>query len=217
MTSTFLLSRPNRYCTITKPPVLSPQFHNALAYASALHETQRRKGSHIPYVAHLLAVTSIVLEAGGSEDEAIAAMLHDGPEDRGGVETLDEIQSRFGETVAAIVAGCSDTFETPKPPWEERKRRYREHLKTAGRSVLLVSAADKLHNSRATLRDLKVEGPSVWARFSATREQTLENYLSLIDVYAAGAGDPRRNALVDELRVIVAEMSASIYEPCQTN
>jgi (p)ppGpp synthase/HD superfamily hydrolase len=146
----------------------------------------------------------------------IAAVLHDGPEDRGGLETLEYIKSHFGEAVAKIVAGCSDTFETPKPAWEDRKRSYREHLKTAGRSILLVSAADKLHNSRATLRDLKAEGPVVWGRFSATREQTLANYSSLIDIYAAGARDLRRNAIVDELRVIVAAMSASMYERLKT-
>lgn len=193
--------------TIAKPPVLSPRFHEALKYASELHETQTRKGSAIPYISHLLAVTGIVLEAGGTEAEAIAAVLHDGPEDRGGLKTLAYIREHFGATVADIVEGCSDTFETPKPPWIERKRAYREHLAKADRSTLLVSASDKLHNSRATLRDLKAEGPSVWSRFSARPDETLANYRDLIAVYKSGASDARRDPIVAELTKIVQEMS----------
>jgi GTP pyrophosphokinase len=193
--------------SIQPAPPLSAKFHEALAYASELHAAQLRKGTRIPYISHLLAVTSIVLEAGGTEDEAIAAVLHDGPEDQGGIETLNEIRRRFGDNVASIVEGCSDTFDTPKPPWEERKRAYREHLAAAGRSTLLVSAADKLHNSRATLRDLRNEGTTVWNKFSATRDQTIGNYKRLIDVYADGASDLRRDAIVSALRVAVAEMS----------
>jgi (p)ppGpp synthase/HD superfamily hydrolase len=187
-------------------PVTS-RFHDALAYASQLHATQARKGAEIPYVAHLLAVASIVLEAGGSEDEAIAALLHDGPEDQGGEATLAEIRRRFGNVVAEIVAGCSDTLAEPKPPWEERKRDYIAHLRRADASTLLVSAADKVHNARSTLRDLREFGPSVWERFSATREQTLTNYRQLIAAYAdAPAGDPRRAGLVRELRELVDGM-----------
>jgi GTP pyrophosphokinase len=190
------------------PSVVSERFGAALAYASALHASQVRKGSQVPYVAHLLAVAAIVLEAGGTEDEAIAALLHDGPEDQGGKETLEEIRRRFGTTVAGIVEGCSDTLETPKPPWEARKREYREHLATAGPSTLLVSAADKLHNARSTLRDVRNEGQSVWSRFKGTREQTLDNYRALVNVYEAGAPDPRREPIVRELRQVVAELSA---------
>ena len=193
---------------ITLPPVLTPRFHVALRYASALHDTQLRKGSNIPYIAHLLAVTGVVLEAGGTEDEAIAAVLHDGPEDRGGLETLASIRAHFGEVVADIVEACSDTFEDPKPEWGKRKELYREHLTHADRSTLLVSAADKLHNARSTLRDLREGGPVVWSRFSATREQTLENYRKLIEVYRSAANDPRRHAIVAELDGIVAKMSA---------
>jgi len=143
------------------------------------------------------------MEAGGDEDEAIAALLHDGPEDQGGQKTLAEIRLRFGDTIADIVAGCSDTFEDPKPPWPERKAAYLEHLLTADRSTLLVSAADKLHNARSTFRDLREQGESVWERFSATREQTLANYRSLIAAYEGGCPDDRRAGVVRDLRDLI--------------
>ena len=203
-TTTKVKTKPSQMQSERTP--VSESFHAALAYASALHADRWRKGGSIPYIAHLLAVSSIVLEAGGSEDEAIAALLHDGPEDQGGLETLHAIRRRFGNTVAAIVEGCSDTFEMPKPPWMERKRAYIEHLKSADRSTLLVSAADKLHNARSTLRDLRDVGHSVWDRFSATRESTLDNYSKLADVYDSAVADPRRDQLVHELRALVAEM-----------
>lgn len=146
------------------------------------------------------------MEAGGDEDEAIAAVLHDAPEDQGGQKTLDDIRVRFGDRVADIVAGCSDTFEDPKPAWSERKRKYVEHLRKADGSTLLVSAADKLHNARATLRDLGEQGDSVWERFSANREQTLSNYRSLIAAYEEGSSDDRRAGVVRELRDLVDQM-----------
>jgi (p)ppGpp synthase/HD superfamily hydrolase len=185
---------------------VSPRFNDALGYASTLHRSQARKSTTIPYIAHLLAVASIVMEAGGTEDEAIAALLHDGPEDQGGQKTLTEIRARFGDPVADIVASCSDTFETPKPDWEIRKRNYIEHLKTASPGAKLVSASDKLHNARATLRDLRTHGSSVWDRFSGTREQILANYAGLISAYDEGTTDDRRRGIVDELRDTVAKM-----------
>jgi (p)ppGpp synthase/HD superfamily hydrolase len=191
---------------VLDPPV-SQRFHDALVYASMLHRSQARKSTTIPYVAHLLAVASIVMEAGGTEDEAIAALLHDGPEDQGGKKTLDDIRTRFGDSVGDIVESCSDTFETPKPEWSVRKRQYLEHLKSASKSALLVSAADKLHNARAILRNLREPGPSVWDRFSATREQTLDNYASLIEAYGLGEPDDRRSGIVSELRDTVAQMA----------
>ena len=113
-----------------------------------------RKGSQTPYIAHPLGVASLVLEDGGDEDEAIAALLHDAPEDQGGLETLEQIRIRFGERVASIVDGCTDTYETPKPPWRRRKDDYLAHLPTASPSVWRVSLADKLHNARTILVDL---------------------------------------------------------------
>lgn len=173
-----------------------------------MHANQSRKGGEIPYVAHLMAVSVIVMEAGGSEDEAIAALLHDGPEDQGGLGRLADIRSRFGDRVADIVEHCSDTFEMPKPSWAERKRAYVEGLASADASTLLVSVADKLHNARTTLRDLEAaaDPSTVWRRFSATPEQTLGNYRALIDAYRQGAPDPRRDAIVRDLSRILEAM-----------
>jgi (p)ppGpp synthase/HD superfamily hydrolase len=195
---------------------VSPRFHDALAYASTLHAAQARKATQIPYVAHLLAVTSIVLEAGGNEDEAIAALLHDAAEDQGGEKTLEDIRHRFGDTVEHIVAECSDTFADPKPEWRKRKREYIERLRTADTSTLLVSAADKLHNARATLHDLREHGTSVWKRFSGTREQTLANYRALIATYDDAAPDKRRTAVVRELRELIDQMEMPIPTPSKS-
>ncbi|GIW05999.1 MAG: hypothetical protein KatS3mg060_0804 [Dehalococcoidia bacterium] len=163
--------------------MLGPRFDNALLFAAELHRAQRRKGTAIPYLAHLLGVTSLVLEHGGDEDEAIAALLHDAVEDHGGAPVLAEIRRRFGERVADIVAACSDTVETPKPPWRERKRAYLAHLETATPSVLLVSAADKLHNARTILADFRREGEAVWTRFNGGREGTLWYYRALAEAF----------------------------------
>lgn len=165
--------------------VLGPRFDDALVFAARLHRTQVRKGTPIPYLSHLLAVCSIVLDHGGSEDEAIAALLHDGPEDQGGLATLQQIRDRFGGAVADIVAECSDTFADPKPPWAERKRRYLARLDrdAVQRSALLVSAADKLHNLRSTLADHEALGDALWARFRGTPEQQVWYYTALADVY----------------------------------
>lgn len=159
------------------------RFENALLYACQLHKKQARKGTDIPYVSHLLAVSSIVMEAGGDEDEVIAALLHDGPEDQGGVKTLDEIRARFGERVANIVSECSDTFEEPKPEWRERKENYLKHLQHVSQSTLKVSCADKLHNIRSILNDYKQVGEEVWQRFKGGKEGTLWYYQSLVRVY----------------------------------
>lgn len=149
---------------------LSTRFDEALIFASRLHAKQVRKGSGIPYISHLLAVTALVLEHGGGEDEAIAALLHDAIEDQGGDATRQEIRRRFGEVVVEIVNGCTDTDSTPKPPWRERKEAYIAHLPTATSSILLVSAADKLHNVRSILNDYRVVGEEIWQRFKAGKQ-----------------------------------------------
>jgi len=141
---------------------LSKRFEDALVYATRLHASQTRKGTDIPYVSHLLAVASLVIEAGGTEDEAIAALLHDGPEDQGGLPTLKEIRDRFGVPVGKIVAACSDTFEQEKPAWHQRKQDYLDHLADATASVRLVSCADKLHNARTILADYRRYGETLW-------------------------------------------------------
>ena len=146
-----------------------------------------------------------MLEDGGSEDEAIAALLHDAVEDAGGKERLGAIRARFGERVAAIVAGCSDTDQSPKPPWRERKERYVRHLKTeADASTLRVSLADKLHNARAILRDHRAMGEAIWDRFNATAGDQLWYFESLVAVFRERSPGP----MVDELAEVVGEIRA---------
>lgn len=160
---------------------LSHRFTDALVFAVNLHSRQLRKGSGVPYAAHLLGVCSLVLEDGGSEDEAVAALLHDAIEDQGGEATEREIRRRFGEFVAEVVVGCTDSDVHPKPPWRPRKERFVASLTTANPSVLRVVAADKLHNARALLLDHRTQGRSLWSRFSGGREGTLWYYRAVAD------------------------------------
>jgi (p)ppGpp synthase/HD superfamily hydrolase len=162
---------------------LTERFGQALLFAFQLHSQQRRKGSQTPYIAHLLGVASLVLEDGGDEDEAIAALLHDAVEDQGGLETLEQIRVRFGERVAGIVDGCTDSYETPKPPWRQRKIDYLAHLKTASPSVWRVSLADKLHNARTILVDLHSQGEQIWQRFNGGEAGSLWYYRSLVNIF----------------------------------
>ncbi len=182
---------------------LTRRFDEALAYAVHVHEGHCRKGTNVPYLAHLLGVCALVLEEGGSEDEAIAALLHDAVEDAGGRGRLDAIRTRFGERVAAIVDACSDTDESPKPPWRERKQRYIAHL-TAERDpgMLRVAAADKLHNATAILRDYRRIGESFWERFSAPAAEQMWYYRALVEAFRHAGG----GALVDELQRVVDEI-----------
>ncbi len=155
----------------------------AVTYALDIHAAQLRKGAQTPYIGHLLAVASLVLEHGGDEEQAMAAVLHDAIEDQGaGQEPI--IAARFGARVAAIVRGCTDAETLPKPPWRARKEAYLAHLETAGADVLLVSCADKLHNARAILTDLETHGAAVFERFTAGREGTLWYYGALAEVFA---------------------------------
>lgn len=167
-----------------KPTKLTPRFERALAMAHRLHQRQTRKSTGIPYISHLLAVCSLVLEDGGNENEAIAALLHDAAEDQGGISTLKRIKKAFGPTVADLVAGCSDTFQTPKPPWKARKVAYLNHLAKASPSIQCIVAADKLHNIRCTLHNLLREGGKVWDRFSAGRGDQLWYYKSVHRILA---------------------------------
>ena len=158
---------------IMSEPLLAERFSEALTYAAEVHATQKRKGTDTPYSSHLLAVCSLVLEDGGSEDEAVAALLHDAAEDAGGHKTLAVIEERFGAEVAKIVEGLSDTLEDPKPPWRARKQAYLAHLQDASESELRVSLADKLHNARAILYDFRAHGDEVWSRFAGRKEGTV--------------------------------------------
>lgn len=182
--------------------MLSSQFENAFNFAVQLHASQKRKGSGIPYISHLMAVAALVLEDGGDEDQAIAALLHDAVEDQGGKKTLQEIQRRFGDRVALIVEGCSDSFYTPKPPWRKRKETYINHLRLAPKDVRRVSLADKLHNVQSILRDLRQEGETVWQRFNGGKDGTLWYYNSLVDIFQEIDDSP----MVDELSRIVMEI-----------
>ena len=181
---------------------LSERFEKALVYAAVVHAGQTRKSTGIPYIGHLLGVTSIALEYGADEDEAIGALLHDAAEDAGGAGRIENIRVRFGEKVAKIVEGCTDTVISPKPPWRERKEKYIAHVKDADASTILVSAADKLYNTRAILRDLRKNGEAVWLRFRGGREGSLWYYRALVSAFREH-GD---SDLVDELDRVVSEI-----------
>lgn len=178
----------------------------AFSYAVERHSTQRRKGTSIPYVSHLMQVAGLVMEAEGDEEQTIAALLHDAIEDApaGGADRVRrEIRERFGDRVLAIVEGCTDADVQPKPEWRERKERYLAHLPEASQDVLLVSAADKLHNARSILTDLKEHGAVLWERFAGEKSGTLWYYRALVEAYQE-AGANRR--LVEELELVVDEI-----------
>jgi len=169
-----------------------------------LHRDQVRKGPDaVPYVGHLLAVASIAIEYGGTEDQAIAALLHDAVEDQGGAPTLAMIERLFGPEVAAIVDSCTDTDQQPKPAWQARKERYIAHLAGAPATVLLVAAADKLANARSILADLRATGDSVWERFTASKTQSLWYYRTVVETLR---GTPVNRALLGELEAVVDEL-----------
>ena len=194
----------------TASPRLGPRFQEALGYAAALHNSQTRKASEVPYVGHLLSVAGLVIEADGTETEAIAALLHDAAEDQGGEATLAEIEQRFGPEVAVIVDECSDTVVTPKPPWRQRKQDYIDHLHKASDSTIRVSMADKLDNARAILRDLRRYGPRVWKRFNTDDpHEHLWYYRSLLEVYRSRAD----GWLVDELARVIKALEDEVGPP----
>ncbi|PSB05057.1 phosphohydrolase [Merismopedia glauca CCAP 1448/3] len=168
--------------------ILTDRFASALVYANQLHKTQIRKGTNVPYISHLLSVTALVLEDGGDEDQAIAALLHDAIEDQGGEATRQEIWSKFGQKVAAIVEGCTDADTIPKPPWRERKEKYIEHFRHAPPEVRRVALADKLHNARSILSDWYRLGDEIWNRFTGKKEGSLWYYRSLVEASKAAGG-----------------------------
>lgn len=154
----------------------SARFEDAVQYATQAHALQARKGGTVPYLAHLFAVASLVMEDGGSEDETIAALLHDAGEDQGGEPRMQDIEARFGPEVAAIVRGCSDTLKAPKPSWEQRKRDYVAHLHSAAPAVIRVSLADKVHNARSMAADHAIVGDALWQRFNVKTRAPHERY-----------------------------------------
>jgi len=191
----------------------SPRFVRALGYATKLHGRQIRKRTERPYVGHLLGVTSIVIEYGGDEDMAIAALLHDAVEDQGGLPRLHEICRKFGKRVAHIVEGCTDSYAEPKPPWMERKRAYVERLGRENADVRLVSAADKLCNVRETLHDFRLQGDLVFERFAGKKEATLWYYRALVAAFRKAGNHP----IVEELDRVVTELESLSggYQPAR--
>ncbi len=185
---------------------LGKKFEEALLFAAQKHAGQPRKGTEIPYVAHILSVAALVLEAGGDEELAIAALLHDVVEDCGGEPMLEEVRRKFGERVANIVDGCTDTYARPKPEWEKRKKDYLDHLRTADYDARLVSTADKLHNARAILADFMHDGLRVFERFAGRREGTLWYYRAV----AAELGRANRNPLTVLLERTVRELDTLV-------
>ena len=195
-------SQPQRTQRTLRLPTLGPRFLRALVFAAEKHKGQTRKASTIPYIAHLMGVASLVLEAGGDEDLAIAALLHDLVEDCGGAPMLKEVRRRFGQRVAKVVEGCTDADTTPKPPWLERKQSYIRHLKNADADTRLVSAADKLNNVRSIISDYRTIGESVWSRFNGGREGTLWYYRTLRDVFLRH----KKNRITRDLELAVNEL-----------
>ncbi len=191
------------------PRPLGERFERALDVAFELHREQARKGTDVPYVAHLLGVASLVLEYGGGEDEAIAALLHDAVEDQGGVPTLERIRREFGPDVARIVDGLTDSYEEPKPPWRERKEAYVAELEHDGPDILRVSLADKLYNARAVVRDYRQLGDALWDRFrTKDRDSQLWYFGALRDVFDRRyPGD-----MADEFARTVAQLEALVAE-----
>jgi (p)ppGpp synthase/HD superfamily hydrolase len=187
-------------------PELTDRFLAAVRLANELHGGQRRLGTEIPYLAHLLIVTGLVLEAGGDEDQAIAALLHDAAEDAGGRAVLDRIRDRFGDRVAALVAALSDTLDPDdERSWRERKTAYLAHLpEVTDDAVLRIALADKVHNARSIVRDYRAEGHALWDRFpNKTVEDQLWYYGELLEFFGARGRGP----LVEDLRRAVSELA----------
>ncbi len=189
--------------------LLTSRFEEALVYAARLHARQVRKASQVPYVAHLLSAAALVIEDGGGEDEAIAALLHDAIEDQGGDATRQEIRRRFGDRVTAIVDGCTDADTQPKPPWRERKEQFLASLAHASTEVRRVTTADKLHNVRSTLWEFREHGDAIWHRFKGGKEGTLWYYrevVNLLQASEAQEGSGSHSWLVEELNRAVTEL-----------
>jgi (p)ppGpp synthase/HD superfamily hydrolase len=184
--------------------MLGPRFLRAFEFAADKHKKQTRKASSIPYITHLMGVASLVLEAGGDEDLAIAALLHDVVEDCGGAPMLKEVRRRFGSRVAKVVDGCTDADTFPKPPWRERKEKYIARLRYEDADTRLVSAADKLSNVRSILSDYREIGESIWSRFNGGREGTLWYYRTLRDEFLRD----KPNRITRELDLAARELES---------
>ena len=197
---------------------LSGRFTDAIEYARH-HHTEFRKGTDIPYMAHLLGVAALVMgEAGGrvlvTEDMVLAALLHDVVEDHGGMTRLLEVEQRFGANVARMVKGLSDSFaegQQPKDEWKKRKSEYIERLRHEPDDVLLISAADKLYNAKAILDDFNEIGEAIWERFKRGADEQLWYFDELLAIYESRP----RNRIVNDLKCVLRELAASISGPLQ--
>lgn len=186
---------------------LSNRFSTALEIAHKLHQSQTRKQGQVPYLSHLMGVSALVMRYGGNEDEAIAALLHDAVEDQGGQKTLLMIEEKFGKDVAHIVLGCSDTDQTPKPPWKERKENYIAHLRITDESTLIVSASDKLYNALDCIRTHAVIGEGLWGLFNVPRDETKWYYQQIASVLNERRTEfPRLAPLLDETIRIIGQL-----------
>jgi (p)ppGpp synthase/HD superfamily hydrolase len=181
---------------------LGERFVDALGYATRVHSGQIRGSDDQPYIAHLLRVAGLVIQDGGSEDEAIAALLHDAVEDQGGVERLADIRERYGRVVADIVDECTDSYGDPQPPWRRRKEDYIRSLDDASGGTLLVSLADKLDNTRSMIRGYRIRGSEQWERTGKTPEDVHWYYGTLAERFC----QLRPGPMADELKRTVGEL-----------
>jgi (p)ppGpp synthase/HD superfamily hydrolase len=185
------------------------RLESAFLFASELHRDQTRKGTPIPYIFHLMSVASLVAEGGGDENQIIAALLHDAVEDSGGANTREEIERRFGEDVAELVDGCTDTDQDPKPPWRARKEAFLRRLNDEPPRVLLICAADKLHNARSTLLDIQTLGDDMWGRFRGGKEGTLWYFDEIVKALSRSWNHP----YIDELARTLARIRRLTEDP----
>ena len=188
--------------TMAQP--LTDRFTTACKLAFTLHRDQQRKATGTPYIAHLMSVSALVLEHGGNEDQAIAALLHDAVEDAGGLDTLNTIQAEFGQHVAELVDGCTDSYTQPKAAWKARKVAYLDKLLGASDEVKLISLADKVHNARSILRDLQINGENAWEKFTGKKVGTLWYYQSLAEIFQ----ESPYSSLSNELTYLVGKIQA---------
>lgn len=186
---------------------LTERFEHALVYATRLHANQLRKGTQVPYLSHLLSVAALVIENGGDEDQAIAALLHDAVEDQGGLPRLNEIRGLFGERVSRIVDGCTDAYKVPKPAWRKRKEQYLLRLRDEPPEVRLVSLADKVHNARSLLATLNLEGKDAWSKFNGGQDGTIWYYKELAREFQTTSDHP----LTRELSRLIEAIEDFIY------
>lgn len=191
---------------------MTERFSDALVYAVYLHRSQLRKGSGCPYISHLLAVVSLVIESHGDEDECIAALLHDAVEDQGGSRTAEQIRRRFGNRVAAIVEGCTEP-KSVDMTWKARKQAIIRRVAAANPSTLLVISADKLHNVRSLSKEFRERGEQLWAQFNGGRNGTLWYYRAMTDAIRAAGGSPLSAELEEAVRVLEAEVGSCSTSP----